>query len=226
MSETEGIFPITAWIIQAPELYRKDSFYSCSNVQFCGCNFLKLLNKTFSFLPDKKLAKNNHFMIGAQVIPLYFSGREVLLINCWSDTLSEHSSPKGQLPVKMSPRNSPSDYRKGWQLPTAHLITMDTISFSTCHSQIIPHPCFPHHHPHLSHKHSNNGWYPPSWGWGSPAACPSPESCPSSRVQGNQMGGDWTAHIYPTLGSDLDSLGKQLYPFDLSAKVGSSNLLL
>lgn len=78
-------------------------------------------------------------MIHAQVTSLYFSGREVSLINCWSDTPSEHSSPKGQPPVKMSPRSSLSDYRKGRQLPTAHLITAHTVSVSTCHGEIIPH---------------------------------------------------------------------------------------
>lgn len=122
----------------------KRLFHSGSNVQFCGCNFTKLLNETRSFLLEKISPKPNSSKADAQVTSFYWSGHEVLIINCWSGALSEHFSPTGQFPVKMSPRNNPLDSRKGLQCPTGHLITTDIVSFSTCHDQLIPHPELPH----------------------------------------------------------------------------------
>ena len=71
---------------------------------------------------------------------------------------------------KMSPRNNPSDYRKGLQFPTLHLTTINTVRVSvTRHDQITPHLELSHSppsflHSHLSHKHSNNWWHLPFWG--------------------------------------------------------------
>lgn len=155
-------------------------------------------------------------MIDAQVTSLHdFSGREGLLINCWSDTPSEHSSPKRQPPVKMWPRNSPSLHRKGRHLPTAHLITIHTsvsvpagVRSSHTWGLLLPTP--------TSLPQTQQEWMVSTFPTGVTSCRPALKAV---QAEGYQITG--RHRPIRLLSPALDSLGRPSTPFDLSAQVGS-----
>lgn len=140
------------------------------------------------------------------------------MINCWSSTLSEYSSPKGQFPVKMSARNNPLDYRKGLQFPAVHLITVNLVRVSVpatsrsahtwiCLTLLPPSPTliFPTNTAIIDGICLSEDQP-------SAAACPSTEGCASWKRDGTQIEKGWRVSIYPSLGFALDSLDKSLQP--------------